>query len=254
MSTMKKLLATVGIGAAQVETELHQSRVVPGDTMSATVTIKGGDVAQTVENVYLHIVGSCRYVDDGRVKYRSITFGRHLLTGEFTIQPGEVQVTETSFQLSYETPLTIGGNSVYVRTGLDIPVAFDPTDKDAIEVAPGSVVQAMFDAMNALGFRLHKADCEIGYRKYGQNYVQEFEFKPLQEPFRSKLDEVELICLPSATSVQVYIQVDRRARSLGGLLAEAFDVDETFLKLTVTQQDVPTLREMLSQTILTHAR
>lgn len=254
MSTLKKLLATVGIGAARVETELHQNHVVPGDTISATITIRGGDIAQTVENVYLHIVGSCRYVDDGRIRYRSITFGKHLLTSEFIIQPGEVQVTETSFQLGYETPLTIGGNSVYVKTGLDIPIALDPTDKDEIEVVPGPIVQAIFDAMNELGFRLHKADCEIAYPKYGQNYVQEFEFKPLQEPFRSKLDEVELICLPSATSVQVHMQVDRRARSLGGLLAEAFDVDETFLKLTVTQQDVPSLREMLSQTILTHAR
>ncbi|MEM7536226.1 MAG: sporulation protein, partial [Chloroflexota bacterium] len=165
----------------------------------------------------------------------------------------EVRTVETSVQLAYETPLTIGGNSVYVKTGLDIPLALDPQDRDAIEVMPGTIVQGIFDAMEGMGFRFYRADCEQGYFKYNQPYVQEFEFRPQTDPFRAKLDEVEFVCLPGPESTQVYMQVDRRGRGVSGLFADMLDTDETNLKLELTQQDVPTIKERLAQTILSHA-
>ncbi|MEM7537766.1 MAG: sporulation protein, partial [Chloroflexota bacterium] len=84
MSTMKKLLAAIGIGAAKVETELDRSHYTPGDTIHATVTVTGGQVPQTLDNIYLHVIGRCRYVDDGKIKYATVNFGKNLLVGKST--------------------------------------------------------------------------------------------------------------------------------------------------------------------------
>ena len=251
MSVTKKLLSAVGMGAAKVETEINKAHLVPGEMITASVKVTGGSVAQTVNGIYFYTVGSCRFSDDGRIKYRRVTFDTHRLTDEFTIGPGDVYTTQASFELTQNTPLTVGGNKVYVQTGLDVSLAIDPKDTDEIIVQPGAIVQSMFTAMNDLGFQMYKSDCEEGY-KFGRRYIQEFEFRPMSHPFRNKLDEVELVCLASPNSVAVYMQVDRRANGLGGLLASALDADESNLRFTVTQADIPFMKHKLSDLIQTN--
>ena len=252
MSAMKRLLSVFGIGAAKIETILHTQDLVPGETITGTLTITGGSVPQDVRDIYLYTMGRCRFTDDGKTKYRYVTFDEHRIGGSFVIQPSEV-VTETfSFALTYDTPLTVMGNTVYVQTGADIPLAFDPVDEDEVVVRPNKMIQAMFDAMTSLGFRMYKSDCESGY-KYGRRYVQEFEFKPQSGKFRGKLDEVELICITSPDELMVYMQVDRRARSFKGLIAGALDLDETRLSFRVTKTDLPMIRTILYEKIAAHA-
>lgn len=252
MSTMKRLLSVFGIGAARIETVLDVDNLVPGETITGTLTVTGGDVPQDVRNIYLYTMGRCRFTDDGKTKYRHVTFDEHRIGGAFVIQPGEV-ITETfSFVLTYDTPLTIMGTTIYIQTGADIPLAFDPVDEDAIVVRPNKMVQAMFNAMKDMGFRMYKSDCESGY-KYGRRYIQEFEFKPQSGKFKKKLDEVELICVASPDDLMVYMQVDRRARDFKGFIAGALDIDETRLSFRVTKADLPTLKTMLSEKIAAHA-
>lgn len=64
MSFLKRTLASIGIGAARVDTILDNERTHPGDELSGTVHIQGGDTAQEVEHIelslmtrYLHEVG-----------------------------------------------------------------------------------------------------------------------------------------------------------------------------------------------------
>lgn len=263
MSIVKKVFAAVGLGAASVETELPQSQFMPGESITAVVTITGGDVAQTIEDVYLHVVALCPYMEDGNRKRRQITVATHPLAEGGTIQPGEVRTLTKTFQLACETPLTMQGNTVYIKTGLDVPTALDPTDKDLIEVVPGAIVQGIFDVMKKLGFQLNSANAEEGYPLYPLPYVQVFEFWPRHEPLRSQLDEVEFICLPGADesgtdgagaeTVRIFMQVDRRSRSLSDVFADALDLDESKLEFTLNLDDLPTLEEKLSDIIHAHA-
>ncbi len=56
----------------------------------------------------------------------------------------------------------------------------------------------------------------------------------------------------SADHIEVLLQVDRRARGLGGFLSEALDMDESFVRLTFTDRDVLSIESTLKQTIERH--
>ena len=53
---LNKLLQSVGIGSAQVDTVLANTTCVPGGTLSGEVRIRGGNSAQDIETIYLSLV------------------------------------------------------------------------------------------------------------------------------------------------------------------------------------------------------
>lgn len=68
--------------------------------------------------------------------------------------------------------------------------------------------------------------------------MQEFEFQATNNTYRRYLDELEIVFLEqSERSVEILIQVDRRARRLGGFLSEAFNMDERFMRLSIFEND-----------------
>ncbi|MFZ3578953.1 sporulation protein [Virgibacillus sp. DJP39] len=81
---------------------------------------------------------------------------------------------------------------------------------------------------------MHKVEMEYS-RKY--NYIQEFEFLPGNE-FRRDLDELEVMFFLDESQLELILQVDRRAKGLGGLFSEALDMDENFVKLTFTNEEI----------------
>lgn len=118
------------------------------------------------------------------------------------------------------------------------------------------MMNAVFRAMENLGFQLKEAECKeaaYGIRKR-LPFVQEFEYVPVRGEFRGKLDEVEMIFFPHAPNeMELLIQVDRRARGLAGLFAEALDLDETFVRVTIHEQRIQTLRTDLASLIRRYA-
>ena len=152
----------------------------------------------------------------------------------------------------YDTPLSIGKSKIWVTTGLDIKNAVDPGDKDYLQVVPNQLMNAVFNAIDSLGFRLREADCEQAPRHLRGRlpFVQEFEFVPTSGPFRGRLDELELVFRPAGNGgLELLLQVDRRARGLGGLFAEAAGMDETNVRLTVTSADIPNLQQQIHNVI-----
>ena len=55
MSVFNKVLASVGIGAATVDTKLESEQVVPGEEIKGIVEIQGGNVEQQINEIYLSI-------------------------------------------------------------------------------------------------------------------------------------------------------------------------------------------------------
>ncbi len=49
------------------------------------------------------------------------------------------------------------------------------------------------------------------------------------------------------------MQVDRKARGIGGFLAEALEMDETFVRFTVTNADIPYMQQKLQSVIAKYA-
>lgn len=242
-AAMRKILASVGIGNASVDTVLPSSTVQPGETITAEVRIDGGDAEQDVSYIDLDVETRVQ-TEEG---YDDIDVDKLRLSEAFTIQPGESTTRETEVTIPETTPLTLGGVDVWIETELGIDFAVDPEDVDHLDVQPTPRMQAVFDALDGLGLSLRKSKCEYDrHNRYTeQRFVQEFEFRPSGGPFAGDLDELEVIFAPSGGQLTVYLEVDRR----GGLLSEALDVDERKTSITVTGSDVDAIQHDLRSTV-----
>ena len=77
----------------------------------------------------------------------------------------------------------MGHGGVYLKTGLDVFGALDPSDTDEIRVVPHPLQQAVLDDAGSLGFRLYQAESEYDPRK-GDPYLfsQQLEFLSRPRP------------------------------------------------------------------------
>ena len=254
MSLFNKVLASVGIGAATVDTKLEKSTYTAGEVMRGEIEVRGGNVAQQVETIYLSVYTTfIREANDKKYTDKA-AISKVKVADPFLIQAGENKRLTFSLTLPSDTPITVGKTKVWVQTELDIKNAVDPEDKDYIDVKPSKLVASVLDAVKGLGFRLRKTECEQTSARFRGHFpfMQEFEFAPTGS-FRSHLDELEVVFLSqSEHSVEVLLQIDRKVKGLGSLFAEALDMDESFVRTTFTTQDVPTLQAKLQQIISNH--
>lgn len=249
MALFNKVLASVGIGSAQVDTRLEKAAYMAGQMMRGIVWVKGGSVEQRIDSIYLTVYTTyVRESDDKKVTDRAAIL-KHRLNEPFTIGAGETREIPLELALPYDTPITQGKTRVWVETGLDIKQAVDPGDKDYIEVRATPISEGVLDAVRALGFRLREVECQHA-RGGKYPFVQEFEFVPVNGAYKGKLDELEVTFLEqSMDEATILLQVDKRARGLSGFLSEAMGTDETNVRLRISKQDLNSIESKLNATI-----
>ena len=247
MIMLKKILSSIGIGSAKVDTKLFKTNFIPGELLEGVVEIQGGKVEQSIDEIYLSVF--CNYTiesDNGNYESNAI-LGKYKLLDSLVINPNETKSIPFSFSIPNDVPITTGKTNVWLQTGLDINMAIDPQDRDYIEIQPHPLVNAFLQSVKSLGFRLRKTEAKKapGYLRGRLPFAQEFEFKPTSGPFRGQLDELEAVFFISENRVDVILQVDRK----GGFLAEKFDMDESHVRFSYDKSDVPRLKELLSDLI-----
>lgn len=248
----QKFLASVGIGSAKVDTILAKDEYVAGEEITGVVHITGGSVAQEIDSIYLTLSTSyVREVDDKKVS-TTYDLERVRLTDPITIGPNEKREISFAFPLPYETPVTLGRKTVWVHTGLDIKRSIDPSDRDYVQVLPNMLLNSVLQAVDQLGFRLRQFECEeLPHRLRGRiPFGQEFEFVPVSGQYYGKLDELELLIMASSSErLDIVMEVDRKARGLAGLFAEALDLDEKLIHFSVTSADIPVMAQKINNYI-----
>ncbi|WP_025949031.1 sporulation protein [Geobacillus thermocatenulatus] len=251
----KKLLSSIGIGSATVDTKLVKAKYVQGETVEGVVEVRGGSVEQHIDEIYLALVTTyIREIDDKKFEEKAV-LGRYKVSGPLTIGPNEMKTIPFQFALPYDVPVTLGTSKVWLQTGLDIKMALDPQDRDYLTIEPHPLVAAFLDTARQLGFRLHHVECEQAPRHWQRRlpFVQEFEFRPRSGAFRGRLDELEAIFFVSEHEVETILEIDRKARGLSGLFAEALDMDETFVRFTYGPNDIASLPQRLANLIQRHS-
>ncbi|AYA76709.1 sporulation protein SpoOM [Bacillus sp. Y1] len=252
MSLFNKVFASIGIGSATVDTKLEKDVFVPGEEIRGIVQIKGGKLEQLIDDIYLNLHTTYLRESDDKKHIVKGDIERFRLIQSVTIGANETKEIPFVIRVPFDTPISIGRTKVWVETGLDIKNAVDPSDKDYINVVPNRLMKGVLDTVADLGFRLREADCEeLPYRKRRRlPFAQEFEFVAVSGSFRGKLDELELIFFPqSDEQMDLALQIDRRARGLGGFLAEALEMDETNIHLSIHSSDLPSLKSKLESII-----
>ncbi|MCA1054522.1 sporulation protein [Rossellomorea aquimaris] len=252
MSFFNKVFASIGIGAATVDTKLEKSSYVAGETAKGVVEITGGSTSQSIDSIYLTVFTTYIRESDDKKYTDYAPIQKIQISDPFTIRENEKKEIPFSLTIPYETPITYGNTRVWVATGLDIKNAVDPKDKDYIDILPNPLINAVLESVQQLGFRIRKVECEEAPRRYRGRYpfIQEFEFVPVGGEFQRSLDEIEFVFFnQSEEQTDVLIEVDRRARGLGGFLAEALEMDESMVRMTIRTSDLPALPSKLKETI-----
>ncbi|TMO26380.1 sporulation protein [Pseudoalteromonas sp. S4741] len=220
----KKILASVGIGAAKVDTILETEHLQPGQLFNAQIVITAGDVSQEITGLDLMLVTRVKVASEDGDYFTNHVIDQWRITDIGIIEPGEVRTIPFEARLHSETPITeinAGYNQSYVwlETGLDIDLAFDPTDKDHLHIYPNEAVKTCMQAMEKLGFSLVKADVEQGHLRAPtfqsvSGCYQELEYQPNSRSLFG-IKEIELSFIPEAHKTHVLIELDRAFRSDG---------------------------------------
>lgn len=247
-----KLLRSIGIGSAKVDTIVPDPACVPGGFIQGEVRIYGGNAAQDIETIYLTLMTEYEVeVDDTTIRPNA-ELCRFPLSDRFTVQANQELAMPFQIPVPLNTPVSMGSSRVWLQTGLDIKGAVDPQDRDYLNVVMHPMVEAFVAAAERIGLRLYKVDVEKKTYHHAHHelpFVQEFEFKASGGEFRGRLDEVEAVFYLSEAGVTVTLQVDRRARDLMSALSESMGLDESYTSFNFTQADLPNLDQILAAAI-----
>lgn len=243
----KKMMASLGVGAAKVDTVLEQTSVFQGESLRGLVKITGGDVEQHIDAITIKLNCEMKVEsDDNGVRYQTITLGHVCATEPFEIGGGEERHVPFTLQLHDEIPVTAVNArynqcKVWLETELDIDFALDPSDRDYIEIKPLPVVEKIISIIEQAGFEMVKADVESGYcRGNGFESVsgcyQELEFS--NGAFLDK-KEIELTFILNGNYVHCLTEIDRRFS--GGDQYRSFTLSLSATEGEIRQALLPTL-------------
>lgn len=236
---LKNLFASVGIGSAKLDARVLGGTLVPGGDLAGEISIRGGSATQEIRGVSLRIVTDFEdEVGDDTVRV-PVVLSEFRIPEQITVAPGETLTLPFTLDVPYETPVTVGRQRVFLKSGLDIQKAIDASDKDELTISPTPLMQGVLDGMERLGFRLHRANCEKDrHLGRGVPFVQEFEFKPTDGFYRSRVDEIDVMFMPKAGGVDILLEVDRKARGLSGFFESAMNRDDRYVRLSATDADL----------------
>ncbi|RAL24318.1 sporulation protein [Thermoflavimicrobium daqui] len=240
-------LASLGIGAAKVDTRLEKSTYRQGEQVLGEVHIQGGNAPQDIDEIYLFLVMQYHY-EGTQAEY---VIDEFRLTDRFVIDQHETKIIPFHFQLPYDTPVSTGGSPIYLKTGLDIKRAIDPTDLDGIEVLPHPLIDQILLTIEDIGFRLTQVDLDFEQFHSRNPFVQVYRFQPLSS-YANYLDLLSLVFQPHGKEVDVIMEINRKPVDLKSSMEEALNLDERLVQFVLTVDEIRNiayLREKLGQYI-----
>ncbi len=239
----KKILSSIGIGAAKVDLILDRNSAVMGESIQGKVVVTAGQVEQQIGkiDVQLRIHSSYTYDDQQRKVDQLIREVK--ITDGFTLKPGETKEYPVSFVIPEFIPVSSINSRYYFLTNLDIQAALDHKDRDFVHIYPSGLLKNFMQAFQNLGFE-----------PKGEGYTGDYQiidFRPTRW-LAGKLDELVFQYQPAYTqnAVSGYFEIDKKNHGLGGWLADEMDLDEKKGRFQFSREDLATV-DKAEQTIRT---
>ncbi|MGL4913716.1 MAG: sporulation protein [Romboutsia sp.] len=233
MGIFDKVMASAfGVGATKVDTIVHTKNLMPGSKIEGICKINGGKIEQYINDITIGVYTSYKKEVNDNTVTEIQRIQEHTININKQILPGETYEVNFSFVLYKIVPVTIHKSQVWLSTNLNIEAGVDSSDRDYLKIDYNEYMKNTVNAISDLGFSLREVENEYcSKRLNGLKFVQEFEFVPTRGHFRGRLDELELVFIPTNTHVDILLEVDRKARGLISFISESLDLDETKLKI-----------------------
>ncbi|MAF15948.1 MAG: sporulation protein SpoOM [Marinomonas sp.] len=223
----KKLLASVGIGKANVDAILKSDSLQAGAPFEVEVVIKGGDVAQEIQGLSFAVMTKAKATvetkEHEREVQRSVVLQEWWQPLALTVEAGETLTKTFSLMLHPEIPASeLAGVTIakmWLQTGIDIKNGIDGSDKDPLTILPSATQRAVLDFISQSGYRLFKSDIEAGkvsapgFTSHLPCY-QEYEFKPDSFSLFG-VREIEVTFVDNGQETGVLLEVDRAFKGDG---------------------------------------
>lgn len=231
-----KMLSKIGIGAAKVDTLLHESEIMRGEVLTGEVKMLGGKIAQEVNQVYIEL--QTHYVEetpDGLTTHTH-TLHRLEIADKFTLGANEEVIYDFELQIPFETPISFGNTRSWIRTGLDVAWAFDPSDSDPIQILPDPASDQVMAAVEDLGFAHSDLSgrCLAMQSPWDVPFVQIFEMMATG-PISQHIEFLNVMLAADEDQAHVQLDIDKRHRGYLGWVADGMGRDMTLLNFTVPQ-------------------
>jgi len=221
-------LTTLGIGATKVDLVLPKGRFAQGESLEGRLKLEGGMLDQKIEKIYLRLYLNSSFKRGDNVQYINREMASAIIAEGFNAAAkSRYDEIPIRFDIPAGIPVSTSSTRYYLLTGLDIASAVDPKDTDGIEIIPGGRQGVAMQAIEkVLGFHRKPRTGEFNGR------YQEFEYRPTNF-MRGKLDELEVVYGAASGGIKLFMQIDKRARGLLGMIAEEWDLDERNVSLFV---------------------
>ncbi|KKI93324.1 hypothetical protein WQ54_03550 [Bacillus sp. SA1-12] len=253
MSIFNKIIASVGVGSAKVDTKVRKSYFTQGEILEGVVEITGGLTAQKIQSINLNLMTLYGYEDSDRLS--STVIYTHKVNEPFVIQKGERKEIPFSFRIPLDTPITMRDPKtnknvppVWIDTDVNILNAVDPSDKDYISIEPSEVQENIVEAIKIIGFRFRQMESQkvpFGI-KTKRPFVQQFEFVPSFGRYLNKLDELEVYILQDDHETTIYFEVDKKSKGAFSSIVEKLNLDEHRGSITFKNDEILHNRRLVS--------
>lgn len=194
-------LASLGIGSATVDTKLANSKIRAGEILRGVTNIYGGRSNQSVDAIYLYIITQYSK-GDKKVSYE---FEKIQLTDGFVIEAEEEKQIPFEFSTPIDLPRSTGHYPIYIKTGIDIPMAIDPTDRDRIQILPPPLVSQLLQYIEDAGFVLYAVKNQYDAENKPHPFFQSYQFKPSGR-FHGYVDRLDVVF--DVTDADIYVEME----------------------------------------------
>jgi sporulation-control protein len=220
----KKILASLGVGAAKIDLVLDSDVVTMGEEVTGKVYVEGGEVEQLIEELEVHFNLASSFKKDDEIKYVNETIATiPVMQEEFVVRPGEKREFDFYFKCPELLPVSSVNTRYYFQSNLEIISGIDAKDRDVVDVKPSGLLKNFLGGFAKLGF-VHYGEGYTGQRNGG---VQIIQFHAT-DWMRGKFDEIVFQYKPkqAVNSVRGFFELDKKTKGLIGMLADELDLDE----------------------------
>jgi sporulation-control protein len=224
----KRLLASVGIGNASVDTVLSNPVLIPGDVLQGVITMRGGTVDQQIDRIDLSLETQADRESDDIEYKESVSLFRESISSQLSLKAGTVTELPFQIRIPYDTPINraLGFDlriPISLRTHVHIAGAVDASDRDPVVVEPNPAQARILDAMRNLSCRLYKADLDFGHIPGSRlPFFQELEFYAGPNYARF-INEIELTFVARENDMDVILEMDKKTSGLARMAYTSFD-------------------------------
>ncbi|MBY6186358.1 sporulation protein [Marinobacter hydrocarbonoclasticus] len=200
MTWMGRLLSSAGIGAARVDTLLGKEQYQPGETIDAKVMLYAGRVDQRIDGIHFSVHSRIGSKEQAEIAHCTLAEG--LLLKAHSVLELPVKLALPEF-----TPISTGAIESWLHTGLDIPKAIDPTDKDKIHIVPTEAQRAVLDSLEALGLTPSGVEIEPlpMQSRLGLPFLQRWHYRPGPDCSLTTLAALSLSWRPMVTGLELLL-------------------------------------------------